>query len=199
MKFVFQYLTAPTILALSQGSLRLLGLYLGLQTVFFEVGGAFLVARFAVSRHWMRKNDSVGYGLGLAFWENAVLLSATSLVSLVFYSFTISEGGVAANALYTILSHSQPQLFLPPYEALQLTAWGILERISSLMAHLSWGYLCVKSATTGKKGYLYLAMPMGLIDFVVPFAGTVPISIFEIVVFMLASFCILAAVYATKR
>ena len=40
----------------------------GLQTVVFEVAGAFLVARFAISRGEMKRNDAVAYGLGLAFW-----------------------------------------------------------------------------------------------------------------------------------
>ena len=198
-KVAFQYLTAPSFLAISQGSLLLLGLYLGLQTVIFEVGGAFLVARFAVSRRKMKKSDGVGYGLGLAFWENAVLLSATSLLSLLFYYVTMAQGGAAAESLYTLLSKSQPLLFSPPIEGLQFIGWDILERISSLMAHLAWGYLCLKSAVSHEKAYFLLALPMGLIDFLVPFASTMPVSLFEIIVFMLATFCVLGAVYATRR
>ena len=199
VKVAFQYLTAPTFLAIFQGSLWLLGLYLGIQTVVFEVGGAYLVARYAVSRHKMKKNDGVGYGLGLAFWENAVLIGATSLVSLLFYYITMAQGAAAAQSLYGFLSKSQPQLFTPPPEGLQFIGWGILERISSLMAHLSWGYLCLKSVVSGKRGYFLLALPMGLIDFLVPFAGTMPVSLFEITMFMLAAFCVLATVYATRR
>jgi hypothetical protein len=198
-KVAFQYLTAPRFLAISQGSLWLLGLYLGLQTVTFEVTGAFLVARFAVSRRRMKKKDGVGYGLGLAFWENGILIGATSLLSLLFYSIKISQGGVAAESIYTLISKTEPQLFYPPLGALQIIGWGVLERVSSLMAHLSWGYLCLKSAVSRTKKYLLLALPMGLIDFLVPFAQTMPISLFEIVVFMFAAFCVLAAVYATRR
>jgi len=198
-KVAFQYLSAPAFLSVSQGSLSLLGLYLGLQTVAFEVGGAFLVARFAVATHKLRRRDGVGYGLGLAFWENAVLIGATSTLSLLFYSFTIAQGGVAAGSVYTMLSKSQPQVFAPPPEALQLVGWGVLERISSLMAHLSWGYLCLRSAVSHRKEYVLLALPMGMIDFTVPFAGTMPLSLFEILVFMLAAFCVLAAVYVTRR
>lgn len=198
-KIVFQYLTVPTFLSISQGSLWLLGLYLAFQTVVFEIGGAFLVARFAVSRHRMKRSDGVGYGLGLAFWENAVLIGATSILSLLFYSFTIAQGGVAAESVYTMLSKSQPQVFAPPLEALQFVGWGMLERISSLMAHLSWGYLCLRSAVSHRKEYVLLALPMGMIDFTVPFAGTMPLSLFEILVFMLAAFCVLAAVYVTRR
>ena len=198
-KVAFQYGTVPSFLSISQGSLWLLGLYFGLQTVFFEVGGAFMVARFAVSRRMMKKSDGVAYGLGLAFWENGILIGATSLLTILFYTITIAQGGTAADSLYSILSKSQPELFLPPLEALQTVGWGVLERISSLMAHLSWGYLCLKSAVTRRKSYFLLALPMGLVDFLVPFARIMTVSIFEIVVFMLGAFCVLATVYATRK
>ena len=198
-KIGFQYLTVPTFLSISQGSLWLLGLYLAFQTVVFEIGGTFLVARFAVSRRRMKRSDGVGYGLGLAFWENAVLISATSLLTLLFYSITIAQGGAAAESLYALLSKSQPQLFFPPPEALQIIGWGVLERVSSLMAHLSWGYLCLRSAVSHRKGYFLLALPMGSIDFLVPFAGVMPLPLFEIIVFMLAAFCVLAAVCVGRR
>ena len=198
-KVAFQYLSAPAFLSISQGSLWLLGLYLGLQTVAFEVVGAFLVARFAVRRHKLRKRDGVGYGLGLAFWENAVLIGATSIISLLFYSITIAQGGITAESIYMMLSKSQPQVFAPPLEALQIVGWGVLERISSLMIHLSWGYLCMRSAVSRRKEYVLLALPMGMVDFTVPFAGTMPLALFEILVFMLAAFCVLAAVYVTRR
>lgn len=198
-KFAFQFLTAPAFLSISQGSLWLLGLYLGLQTVIFEVGGAFLVARFAVSKHRMKKRDGVGYGLGLAFWENAVLLGATMLASLLFYFVTIAQGGAAADSLSSILSSSQPQLFSSPLDALPLIGWGVLERVSSMMAHLSWGYLCLKAAVSRRRRYFLLALPMGLIDFLVPFARTMPLPLFEIMVFMLAAFCVLAAVFVSRE
>jgi len=199
VKVVFQYLTAPSFMAGARGSLWLLGLYLGLQTVIFEVGGAFLVARFAVSRRRMKRKDGVAYGLGLAFWENCALIGASSLLSLAFYWITLSQGGVAAESLYSLLSTSQPQLFYSPLEALQAVGWGLLERISSLMVHLSWGYLCLKSAASRKNTYFFLALPMGMVDFFVPFVQILTVPIFELLVFMLAALCILATVYFTKR
>jgi hypothetical protein len=198
-KIAFQYVTAPGFMASAQGSVWLLGLYLGLQTVFFEVGGAFLVARFAFSRRMMKRNDGVAFGLGLAFWENGVLIGATSLLTLLFYFVTLSQGGAAADSLYSILSTSQPQLFYAPLEALEAISWGLLERVSSLMVHLSWGYLCMRSAALHKKMYLLLALPMGMVDFLVPFVHIMTVPIFEIVVFMLAAFCVLTAVYTAKR
>jgi uncharacterized membrane protein YhfC len=147
----------------------------------------------------MKKNDGVAYGLGLAFWENAAFIGATSFLSLIIYTITIAQGGAAADSLYFILSKSQPELFLPPLEALQTIPWSVLERVSSLMAHLSWGYLCSKSALTHTRSYLLLALPMGLVDFLVPFARILTVPLFEIVVFMLATFCILVTVYATRK
>jgi uncharacterized membrane protein YhfC len=199
VKFAFQYLTAPSFMAAAQGSLWLLGLYLGLQTVIFEVGGAFLVARFAVSHRRMKKNEGVAYGLGLAFWENCALIGATSLLSLIFYWITLAQGGVAAESLYSLLSTSQPQLFYPPLDALQAVGWGLLERISSLMVHLSWGYLCLKSAASRKNVYFLLALPMGMVDFLVPFVQIITVPTFEMVVFMLAALCILATVCCSRR
>jgi len=195
IKVAFQYLTAPSFMAAAEGPLWMLGLYLGLQTVIFEVGGAFLVARFAISRRRMKKNDGVGYGLSLAFWENGVLIGATSLMSLLFYFITFSQGGTAADALYTLLSTSHPELFYPPLPALQAISWSLLERISSLMVHLSWGYLCVRAASTDKNRYLLVALPMGMVDFLVPFAQIMTVPIFEIVIFTLAALCILITVY----
>ena len=198
VKLVFQYLTAPTFLSLSGGSVWLLGAYFGLQTAVFEVGGAFLVASLAVSRRKMKRRDGVAYGLWLAFWENAVLIGGNSAVSLLYYFFTISQGGPTAQSLSSLLSNAQPQLFFPPLEALEVIGWALLERVSSLMVHLSWGYLCVKSAASHRKRYFLLAFPMGLIDFLVPFAPIMTLPLFELVLFMLAAFCVLATVYATR-
>ena len=199
LKVLFQYLTAPTFLTASQSSVWLLGLYLGLQTVIFEVAGAFLVARFAISKGKMKRNDAVAYGLGLAFWENGIFLGVIALLSTISYFIALSQGGQPAQSMYTLLSTTQPQLFYPPQSALLLIGWGLLERISSLMVHLSWGYLCVKSAALHRIEYFLLALPMGLIDFLVPFVQILTIPLFEIVVFMLAAVCVFASVYATTR
>jgi len=199
LKAFFQYLTAPVFLTASQSSVWLLGLYLGLQTVVFEVAGAFLVARFAISRGNMKRNDAVAYGLGLAFWENGVFLGVIALLSTVSYFIVLSQGGQAAETMYNLLSTTQPQLFYSPQSALALVGWSLLERVSSLMVHLSWGYLCVKSAAQHRIEYLLLALPMGLIDFFVPFAQVLTLPLFEMLVFMLAAVCVLASVYATRK
>ncbi len=53
-----------------------LGLYFGVQTVFLEVGLAYVFARLAISRVKMQAADAEGYGLGLAFWENGIYVGA---------------------------------------------------------------------------------------------------------------------------
>ena len=147
----------------------------------------------------MKRNDAVAYGLGLAFWENGVFVGVIALLSTISYFIVLSQGGQAAESMYALLSTTQSQLFYSPQSALPLIGWGLLERVSSLMVHLSWGYLCVKSAAQHRREYLLLALPMGLIDFLVPFVQILTLPLFEILVFMLAAVCVLASVYATRR
>ena len=89
VKIVFQDLTISSFTNIvGKGNDFAFGLYYGLQTSFLEVGGAYIVARIAISKKWPKALDAEGYGLGLAFWENAVLLGALSLFSLdVDYDF----------------------------------------------------------------------------------------------------------------
>jgi hypothetical protein len=71
VKVALQALTYPAFQARFGDSRTALGAYLGVQTVLFEVGGAFLISAWAVSRCKLNGEDAEGYGLGLAFWENA--------------------------------------------------------------------------------------------------------------------------------
>ena len=63
-----------------------LGLYYGLQTVVFEVGLAFVVAYYAVTRGKLDKRDAEAYGSGLL--QNVGFLSILSLINLIAYYFT---------------------------------------------------------------------------------------------------------------
>jgi hypothetical protein len=148
-----------------------LGFYYGLQTVFFEVGLAFLVAWFAVKRGALEKKDAEAYGSGLAFWENAVLLSALSLINLISY--------------------------YPASEVLRSVALGVVERTSSILIHLAWGYLCFMATYYHRRRLFLIALPMGFIDFLVPFAQNA-IVIFEAAIFALSVISILTAWYVTK-
>ncbi|HUK49813.1 MAG TPA: YhfC family glutamic-type intramembrane protease [Terriglobales bacterium] len=196
-KLLFQYATVPLILPLSAPD-WVLGLYLGLQTVVFEVGGAFLVARYAVARKLIDQQDAEAYGLSLAMWENAGLLGVVSLANLLFYVAILSNAGPVAESLYTTLSKTQPGLFYGPLQVAPLIAWGTIERVSSLLAHFSWGYLCVMAAYLHKKEYLMLALPMGMIDFLVPFAGLFTVPIFECIIFVISVICLIVSLEVTK-
>ena len=66
------------------------------------------------------------------------------------------------------------------------------------MFHFAWGYLCLMAAYFHKKKLFLIALPMGLVDFLVPFASTIGIVLFEAVVFALAVLSVLAAWYATR-
>jgi len=161
------------------------GLYFGLQTSFFEVGLAYLVARFAVS-HWnIDARDGEGYGVSLAFWENGILTGALSLFSLALTYVFIADG-LLPQSTYQTLVTSQPSVFYPRAQLLFPTALSILERFSSFLIHFSWGYLCVLAAYLHKRNYLFLALPMGLVDALVPFAGEVPLWVFELGLFLIA-------------
>ena len=70
LKNVVQFFTASAIINTYGSASVELGLYYGLQTVVFEVGGAFLVAWLMVSWGRMFAKDAEGYGISLAFWEN---------------------------------------------------------------------------------------------------------------------------------
>jgi hypothetical protein len=168
------------------------GLYYGVQTSVFEVGLAYLVARYAVSRKQMGAADAGAYGISLAFWENGILLGALSLFSLAVTYVLISDGLLPAS-VYQTLTSSSPSLFYPPQQLALPLALGVLERISSLLAHFAWGYLCVLAAWTRNRTFLIVALPMGLVDALVPFAQEVPLWEFEGLLFALSlSFLALA-------
>ena len=175
-----------------------LGLYYGLQTVFFEVGFAFLVACFATSRCKLEKKDAEAYGSGLAFWENAVLLGILPLINLISYYSILSTNTSLAQTLFDQLNTAAPGLFAPATEALSSVALGVMERISSILVHMAWGYLCFLAAYLNKRRLLLIAMPMGFIDFLVPFAQNAIVA-FEAVFFTLSVFCIIAAWYFSRN
>ena len=174
-----------------------LGLYYGVQTVVFEVGFAYLVAYLAYKRGSLDRRDAEAYGSGLGFWENVAFLSALSLVNLVAYYFILSGSGSLATTVYNQLNANAPSLFSSNIDALGLVGIGVLERISSLLVHVAWGYLCVMAVIYHKKSLFAIALPMGLIDFLVPFASA-NVLLFEAVVFALSIVCVFVAWYATK-
>jgi len=173
------------------------GVYFGAQTSIFEVGLAYLVARYAVSRKLIGGADAEAYGISLAFWENGILLGALTLLNLIASYVLIAEGLIPASVYQTLVT-STPSLFYPPRQLAVPIALGVLERISSLMAHFAWGYLCILAACMRKKTYLAVAVPMGLIDATVPFAQDVPLWEYEGLLFALCLGLLLLAWRITR-
>jgi uncharacterized membrane protein YhfC len=176
-----------------------LGVYYGLQTVFFEVGLAYLVAWYVVKRGFLDEKDSEAYGSGLAFWENAVLLGVLSLINLVAYYSILSTDTPLAQTLYNQLSANAPDLFAPASKALASVALGTVERVSSILFHFAWGYLCVMAAVFRRKRLFLIALPMGFVDFLVPFALSSNLILFETTVLVLSLVSLVVAWYTTNR
>ncbi len=176
-----------------------LGVYYGLQTVFFEVGLAFVVAWYSFSRGKIGRKDAEAYGSGLAFWENAGLLGVLSLINLIAYWSILQTNTPLAQTLYNQLYTNAPSLFEPASQALRSVAIGTIERISSILFHFAWGYLCVMAVVYHKKRLFLIALPMGFVDFLVPFTLPNDIIVFEAIVFTLSVVSVLVAWYATKR
>jgi len=193
----------PTVGFLYGANDYVVGLYYGLQTMFFEVGLAYFFARFAINRGKMTRQDAEAYGSGLGFWENAGFIGILGLINTVAIYAILSNGNALAETVYTQLMEAQPELFASDSTALALVGLGVLERISSLLIHLAWGDLCFIAVLYRKKVLFAIALPMGMIDFLVPFAPseiiTSEFALFEAVIFTLAVASVLVAWFTTKR
>jgi hypothetical protein len=101
----------------------------------------------------MQAADAEGYGLSLAFWENGIYVGALLLIDLIacYLIFSSLGGSGLAQQLYTTLNKAEPSLFYSPLKSLPLIGFSILERITSLIFHFSWGLLCVFSTYYKKK------------------------------------------------
>lgn len=160
-----------------------LGITLGLETSLLEIGISFLVAQDALEKRRMRIEAAPAYGMGLAFWENGVLLGVLALPVLIW---AMTSGNSA-------LQNGTPS------EILWLVALGTLERVSSIIVHFSWGILTVVAAASGKMKYLIVALPMGFVDAFVPFAPSLGLATFEFTVFALSLTSLLATYGLTKN
>jgi hypothetical protein len=196
LKYVIQIPTASYVSSL--GNPYIYGTYVGLQTVFLEVGLAYVIASYAFKRGKIDRRDAEAYGSGLAFWENVGLISIINLINLMVYYFMLSGTGGIATQTYDLLQLNAPTLFASNAQALSLVALGILERFSSALIHIAWGYLCIMAVVHRNKKLFLIALPMGFIDFLVPFAAG-SVVLFEVVVFALAALSVFVAWYATKR
>lgn len=199
IKYVIQIFTISTVESyfgyVSPGT----GLYFGLQTSFLEVGLAYLFAVYAFRRKALVESDAEAYGLSLSFWENGILLGALSFVSLLSDYLIIGAGGGLGNLVRTELMNANPAYFAQTGVLLPSIGYSILERVSSLLGHFSWGYLTVIAAVRKKPVYFLVALPMGLMDALVPFAGRLGISTFELVVFSLSVLFLAIALIIGRR
>lgn len=196
LKYVIQI---PTINYVAGSGEIVLGLYYGLQTVFLEVGLAYLFAYYAIKRGKMDRRDAEAYGSGLGFWENVAFLGILQFINYIAYYAILSNGGSLADTLYSQLNTAAPVLFSSDATTLGLVGIGLWERASSLMIHVAWGYLCVMAVIYHKKWLFAIALPMGLIDFLVPFASGMDTVLFEAVIFALAVVSVLVAWAATRK
>ena len=176
----------------------LTGLYFGIQTSIFEVIGAYLIALLVARKALISERDADAYGGSLAFWENAVLLGALPLFSLLVDYFLIASGSALGSLVYGELKASDPGLFYSPLSVLPDVLLGALERLSSILAHYSWGFLTLSAVVLKKKKLLYIAIPMGLIDALVPFEPLMGIDLFEGVVFAFSVFFLFIAIHYRK-
>jgi hypothetical protein len=200
LKVIVQLLTVQAVVSAFGSESIATGLYYGLQTSIFEVGGAFLVARYAVSKGRFSEKDGGSYGISLAFWENGIYLGLFSLISLVSIYAVLAIGPPATSQqVYAALQQGQASLFDPPAVALPQIAFGILERISSILIHCAWGYLAVVSAEYRKNSYLALALPMGFVDFLVPFVSILGVPLFEGIVFLISILSLYAAISVARE
>ena len=198
-KVILQAITFNSLMKGFHGDLSILGAYFGIQTVFFEVGGAYLVAIWGVSRYKLKAKDSEAYGLGLAFWENAGYLGVLGIFSLLSIYLTLTAGTVSSLQLYSNLVVNRPALFYSPSQALPLIGFSILERVTSLLFHSCWGYLCLLSASKHRIRYFLVALPMGLLDFFVPYANYLSIPIFESFIYVLGLCALGVTLFITKK
>jgi len=175
-----------------------LGVYYGVQTALFEVGLAYLVSSYAIRNGKLGMKDAEGYGAGLAFWENAVLLGVLPLINYIAYYAILSTSSPLAQTVYDLLRQNSPGLFDPMSQALSSVALGTLERSSSILIHIAWGYLCMMAAVYGRRRLVLIALPMGFVDFLVPFASTIGIVVFEGMVFTIGVVAVLVAWQAVR-
>lgn len=196
LKALLQVVTAaPAAQALGSTSVAF-GLYLGIQTVIFEVGLAYAFAVYGARKLGLATKDGVPFGLGLAFWENGVYLGLFYFVQLLVIYAALIGSTSSASPFYSQLLSRSPALFYGPVQALPLVVYSAMERVSSLMAHAAWGILTVCAAVTGRKTFLAVALPMGLLDVLAPLQ--IPLALFEPIVFVISLALLLIAVLLTR-
>ena len=119
----------------------------GAQTVFFEIGLAFLFA--LIFKKYLDSQSAIAMGSGLAMCENFVLLGVVGTISVILaMEFNPAALPLKISVISTYISGLLPHL---------------LDRISSLISHTIWGFLAVMFVL--KKSWKYIiAFPIGFLD-----------------------------------
>ncbi|AAY81372.1 hypothetical protein [Sulfolobus acidocaldarius] len=107
----------------------------GILTAIFEPGFAYLY--LVLTKAKVNGQLGLSYGSYLAFYENAIFLGLLSLPNYLLLSVQFS--------------------------VLSLALYG-LERISSFILHLFWGFSSALSASKKNIKYLSVSMPYGMVD-----------------------------------
>ncbi len=197
LKTVLQYYTLGSMDSAFGYSSVPTALYLGAQTAVFEVFGAYLFALYF--RKYITQKNAQAYGLSLAFWENGILLGILPLISLVLDYLIIASGPSSLSTLVSNeLQKSNPGLFLGTLQALPLVGYSVLERISSLLLHFSWGFLAVTAVTYRRRLYIAIAIPMGFVDAIVPFTKILGIPLAEAIFFIIGLVALMVALIVKK-
>jgi|BEDMetMinimDraft_2_1075160.scaffolds.fasta_scaffold00096_4 hypothetical protein len=130
----------------------------GILTTIFEPGFAYLFSRFI-------KENPKTYGIGLAFWENAILLGLLELP----YAFIETTTTVLPLLLYLIIIR-------------------IMDRTSSLLLHYSWGISAYYSFWRKELKYIFTVAPLGMVDSLTAYVNLTHSSYFIIAIpFMIVS------------
>lgn len=169
---------------ISSSPIYLQALFYGSLTAIFEVGLAFLFP-FAFQNYFKEytKRKAISYGTMLAFWENGilegliVLINVATLLALQKYN----------PALVEQILRSQPALAYPTSQLLPYIGLGALERVSSFLAHASWGSFAYYYLFNRSKRFFLIAL-LGYIDaFVIIMRNRIlPLYLGEIIVFAIS-------------
>lgn len=197
LKFLLQHYTYSFVAGYGDGNPIVLGAYYGAQTVFFEVGLAYVLAQHAANKGRLLLADASAYGVSLGVWENGVLVSIPALIDYAAYYILLSSP--SSETYYSVIHSAAPSLFLPPLEALPLVGFAVLERASSFMLHYAWGTLAVAAAVTRRRTYLCAALPMGLADFLLPFEPIFGLAAFEATLFAFALLSLIVSIKVTSN
>lgn len=124
----------------------------GLLTLVFEIGYAYVFLLFISKNNKLEMKDSVSYGAYLGFYENFILLGVLALLSLIVYALT--PASALPQSMVSFYSGSYLPFALP----------HLVDRLSSMIAHMFWGFMVFISVIKRTPKYFLYSMPMAFVD-----------------------------------